>query len=358
MYRQLIAPLLSSVDPEQAHGLSLWALSLLRRVPPLGAVVSNALDVRDPALATDLFGLSFKNPIGLAAGYDKTGAAASALACLGFSHMEIGTVTPLPQAGRARPRIFRLDEDEALINRIGFANLGAQATHGLLLPQQRGDVIRGLNIGPNAQHVESDLALQDYIVCFNALHDVADYFTLNISSPNTQGLRALHEKDALRRVLGAFFAWLDHVGAGKPVLIKVSPDLEDAQLADLVEVAAEYPVQGYVATNTTLERPAYLRSSYQDESGGLSGAPLRIRSLEVVRVLYRLTGGRTPIIGVGGVSSVADVIKMLWAGASLVQLYTGMVYQGPGLIRRLNLDLLEYLKREGIPSVSELVGSG
>ncbi len=358
MYKSLVSPILSRIDAEQAHFLSLQSLAALYRLPGSAAMLGRMFPVvEDARLHTTAFGLTFRNPIGMAAGFDKTGVGAAALACLGFGSVEIGTVTPLPQPGRPKPRMFRLPKDQGLINRLGFPNQGAQTTLGILSPQQRHGSVRGVNIGPNMEHVEPDLAARDCIVCLETLFDVADYFTINISSPNTTGLRSLQAKDALQRVLSIFFEAVGERANAKPVLLKLSPDLSEQELADMVEVASSYPIRGFIATNTTIERPPSLRGAASKETGGLSGKPLRARSTEMIRLLYRLTGGRTPIIGVGGVFAVEDVVEKLRAGASLVQLYTGMVYEGPGIARSLSLELLGFMDREGVRSVSELVGT-
>ena len=357
MYKAIVFPILSHIDAETAHGLSLKAVRLLTTVPGAARTLRTMLSVEDTRLHRTLFGLPFKNPIGLAAGFDKLGSAANSLSCLGFGHVEVGTVTPRPQAGRPKPRMFRLTQDQALINRIGFASNGCQTMRRTLSRNRVDGFILGVNIGPNAEHTEVDRAVLDYVTCYGALHEAADYFTINISSPNTQGLRLLHGKSQLQQLLSTFFSAVHKPDGLKPVLLKVSPDLSEHDLRDLVDVALDHPIAGLIATNTTLDRPTGLRSAHQHESGGLSGQPLAPLATQTIRTLYQLTEGRLPIIGVGGVLTAANVIEKMQAGASLVQVYTGLVYSGPLMVRRLNLGVLNYLQQQGLKSVEQLVGA-
>ncbi len=357
MYRSIVFPILSRIDAEAAHGLSLKTVRVLTRVPGAAQTLRATLSVKDPRLQRELFGLPFDNPIGLAAGFDKLGSTANNLSCLGFGHVEVGTVTPLPQAGRPKPRMFRLTQDQALINRIGFASNGCQAMRRTLSSHRRGGFVLGVNIGPNAENTDVNRAVLDYVTCYEALHEAADYFTINISSPNTQGLRLLHGKAQLQQLLSSFFSAIQNPAGLKPVLLKVSPDLTEHDLNDLVDVALDHPIAGLIATNTTLDRPTGLRSAHRQESGGLSGRPLAPLATQTIRTLFRLTGGRLPIIGVGGVFTAADVVEKMQAGASLVQVYTGLVYSGPLMVRRLNLGVLNHLQLQGLKSLEQLVGT-
>ena len=314
--------------------------------------------VPDPRLAVSAFGRAFPNPVGVAAGYDKNAVAIRGLAALGFGHVEVGTVTPVAQQGRPRPRLFRLPEDEALINRLGFPNEGMQRVVERLHSRKPNGCVLGVNIGPNAAAVADGNATADYLKTLEAVHPYADYVSLNLSSPNTQGLRLLQAKEALRDLLAQLFDLVSARTVTAPVLLKISPDLAQPDLYELLDVVLAFPVAGIIATNTTLERPTSLISRFQQEAGGLSGRPLRDRSTAVIRDIFQYTQGKLPIIGVGGVFTSADVVEKLRAGASLVQLYTALVYQGPLIARHLNRGLLGLMEREGIKNVGELVGVG
>ncbi len=356
MYQHLIFPALSRLDPEAAHNAALLALSSTQRVPLLRHFLSKWCSVRDPRLQVAAFGLRFANPVGLAAGFDKNGRVVDALAALGFGHVEIGTVTPRPQAGRPRPRMFRLPEDWALINRLGFPNLGMERVGRNLARRSRPDCVRGINVGPNAASVAAGRAAEDYAHCIEALAGHADYFTINVSSPNTQGLRVLQEQRALDELLGTVFRAIQPAAAARPVLVKIAPDLGDVELRQMLDVAVGHPVAGIVAANTTLERLPTLAGAARADAGGLSGAPLRERANQLIRTAFEHTEGRLPIIGVGGVFGAADALDKLRAGATLVQLYTGMIYQGPFIARQINRGILAYLQEHGLPSVQRLVG--
>ncbi|MBV8083991.1 MAG: quinone-dependent dihydroorotate dehydrogenase [Chloroflexi bacterium] len=300
MYRRLVWPLLARLDAETAHHLALWALQWapLPMVPPSGS-------------AKDVFGLRFPNPLGLAAGFDKNGIAVRSLAALGFGHIEVGTVTPRPQAGRPKPRVFRLSDEEALINRLGFPSDGMEAVASRVARLQTRNFVLGVNIGPNADAV----GVEGFVQAAQRLAPLADYVAVNVSSPNTTGLRDLSLEPVVEAVLPVLGA--------KPLLVKVSPDLTDEQVRHTADVLAAYGVTGAIATNTTVQ--------HDGESGGLSGPPLRARATEVVRML----ADRLPVVGVGGVSSARDAQDKLDAGASLVQLYTSFIYQGPLLPARI-----------------------
>ncbi len=346
---QLFSKALFCLDPEKAHNLSLAALK------------SGFMPLRDPAidpvLKVDLFGLSFPNPIGLSAGYDKNGAVLDALLGLGFGFVEAGSITPKPQAGNPKPRIFRLTEDQAVINRLGFNNKGLDfAIRNFQAPRRAGIV--GANLGANK---DSEDRITDYVVGLKALAPHADYVTVNISSPNTPGLRALQGKgeleDLLGRLMHARAEQPDAVNQNKPLLLKIAPDLMEEDKRDIAEVAIAMKLDGLIATNTTISRPETLRSADKEQTGGLSGQPLKSLSLQLVKDLYQLTGGTIPIIGVGGIGSAEDALERIKAGASLVQLYSAMVYEGPYLAHRVASELAQLLKAEGFTNVAQAVGS-
>lgn len=341
----LIKPLLFKFDPENVHYFVTDGLHLLNRLPG-GAALSRSLWlVEDKRLEREVFGLKFKNPVGLAAGFDKNGLMIAEMANLGFGFIETGTVTPLPQPGNPRPRMFRLPPDEALINRMGFNNDGADvvasriAAYRESAAYKKQNVIIGGNIGKNKVTPNED-AVSDYIKCFDRLFDVVDYFVVNVSSPNTPGLRALQEKEPLMHILNTLQQRNNKNGISRPILLKIAPDLTNEQLDDIVEIVQQTHIAGIIATNTTISREG-LVSDKKDETGGLSGRPLTHRSTEVISYLHQKSKGSFPIIGVGGIHSADDALEKLAAGASLVQLYTGFIYEGPGLIGRINKALLK-----------------
>jgi len=328
-----IRPLLFRADPESIHGWTLAALQLAGGVGPARWLLSRTFCVADPRLRTEAFGLTFENPVGLAAGYDKDARAVQGLASLGFGHIEVGTVTRQPQPGNPKPRVFRLPEDEALINRMGFPNAGAERMRRRLQRRRPAGVRIGVNIG-KGKDTPLELAVDDYLELLRTFHGRADYIAVNVSSPNTLGLRRLQARGYLESLLRALLAERTRLGGTPqvPLLVKVAPDLADAELEDAVGAIATAGAEGIVATNTTLARDG-LRSPCQQEAGGLSGVPLRERSLDCVRAIVRLTGGRLPVVAVGGIARPDDVRRALDAGAALVQVYTGLVYRGPALVR-------------------------
>ncbi len=338
----LIKPFFFQFDPENIHYAVTAMLKRVQRVRANAAVLRTLYTVTDPALEREVFGLRFRNPVGLAAGFDKNAEWISELAAFGFGFIEIGTVTPLPQPGNEKPRMFRLPKDEALINRMGFNNQGVEVAASRLRRKRPKGLIVGGNIGKN-KATPNEEAVNDYLICFDALFDVVDYFVVNVSSPNTPGLRELQEKEPLKKILQT----LQERNAGKPkprpILLKIAPDLTDSQLDDIIEIVSVTGIAGVVATNTTLARNG-LRSpsALTTEAGGLSGKPLTARSTEVIRYLVQQSGNAFPIIGVGGIHSAADALEKLDAGASLVQIYTGFIYAGPGLARRICRKLLQY----------------
>ena len=336
---QLFKPILFQFDPEKIHHAVTSGLRLVNKVWGVPKLLKSGFVINDPRLERTVFGLKFKNPVGLAAGFDKNGELVDELATLGFGFIEVGTVTPLPQPGNEMPRMFRLQEDEAIINRMGFNNVGVDVVAARLKYIKRDGLIIGGNIGKNKVTPNED-AVSDYIKCFDKLFDVVDYFVVNVSSPNTPGLRELQEKEPLKNLLGTLQSRNEKNGTSRPILLKIAPDLTDSQLDDIIEIVNETGIAGVIATNTTISREG-LRSSLKSESGGLSGKPLTKRSTEVIRYLSQKSNNAFPIIGVGGIHSPQDAMDKLNAGASLVQIYTGFIYEGPGLIKRINKKLLQ-----------------
>ncbi|WP_413666553.1 quinone-dependent dihydroorotate dehydrogenase [Mucilaginibacter sp. Mucisp86] len=343
---QLVKPILFKFDPENVHYFVTRNLKRFNRFPG-GASLSKALwNVEGSKLEREVFGLKFRNPVGLAAGFDKNAEMMGEMANLGFGFVEIGTVTPLPQPGNDKPRMFRLPADGALINRMGFNNFGVDIAAERIAAFRRDPknanrgLIIGGNIGKNKVTPNED-AVSDYIKCFDRLFDVVDYFVVNVSSPNTPGLRALQEKGPLMEILNTLQQRNNKNGISRPILLKIAPDLTDSQLDDIVDIVQQTGIAGVIATNTTISREN-LSSPLKEETGGLSGKPLTKRSTEVIAYLHKKSNGSFPIIGVGGIHSAEDAIEKLNAGASLVQLYTGFIYEGPGLIGRINKKLLNH----------------
>lgn len=339
MYKTFLKPFLFKKQPEAAH---YYTVDLFRKVlaAPMGkTIVKNLYDFQDKSLEREVFGLKFKNPVGLAAGFDKDGKFYREMAHLGFGFIEIGTVTPLPQVGNDKPRLFRLPEDEGLINRMGFNNDGVDAMVERLKKHGKPEgVILGGNIGKN-KVTPNEKAVEDYIICFEKLHDYVDYFVVNVSSPNTPGLRALQEKGPLMNILTELKKRNSAKAKQKPILLKIAPDLNDAQLDDIVEVVIESGIDGLIATNTTNSRAALKTSSSRIEdigNGGLSGKPVQDRATEVIKYVADKSKGAFPIIGVGGINSAASAKAKIEAGATLVQVYSGFIYEGPELVKKIN----------------------
>jgi dihydroorotate dehydrogenase len=342
----LIKPILFKFDPEKVHYFVTRNLKRFNRFPGGAALSRQLWLVDDKRLEREVFGLKFKNPVGLAAGFDKNGETIAEMANLGFGFVEVGTVTPLPQPGNPKPRMFRLPADAALINRMGFNNLGVDvlasriASYRKSPAAKRQNIIIGGNIGKNKNTPNED-AVSDYIKCFDRLFDVVDYFVVNVSSPNTPGLRALQEKEPLMHILNTLQQRNHKNNISRPILLKIAPDLTNDQLNDIVEIVQQTGIAGVIATNTTISRDG-LQSPQKvvQETGGLSGKPLTSRSTEVIKYLSEKSNRSFPIIGVGGIHSPEEAQEKLDAGASLVQLYTGFIYEGPGLIGRINKFLL------------------
>jgi len=337
----ILRPLIHRLDAERAHRLTIAALKLVPPVVP---------PMPDPMLATRLAGLEFPNPVGLAAGFDKDGEVPHAMLGLGFGFVEVGTLTPLPQAGNPKPRLFRLTEDGAVINRMGFNNGGQAAAHERLARARRRPGIIGVNIGANKDAVDR---IADYATGVRAMTDVADYLTVNISSPNTPGLRALQDRGALDALLQAVAA--ARVADGPPLFLKVAPDLEPADIDDICRVAIDRGVDALIVANTTISRPP-LESAYAGESGGLSGRPLAPLARQRLRDFRKASGGALPLISAGGVADADDAYQRIRAGAQLVQLYSALVYEGPGLAHRIATGLRKLLVRDGFDRLNDAVG--
>jgi len=337
---QLIKPIFFQFEPEKIHHFVTGTLKFFNRVWGVKPLLKSVFQLNDPRLEREVFGLKFKNPVGLAAGFDKNASSIAELSDFGFGFIEIGTVTPRPQPGNDQPRMFRLPADAALINRMGFNNEGVDVAALRLKHLKRDGVIIGGNIGKNKVTPNAD-AVNDYIKCFDALFDVVDYFVVNVSSPNTPGLRELQEKGPLKNILNTLQQRNNKNGVSRPILLKIAPDLTDAQLDDIIEIVVETGIAGVIATNTTISREGLTSTgNVKNEIGGLSGKPLTKRSTEVIRYLSEKSSKAFPIIGVGGIHSAEDAIEKLNAGAALIQIYTGFIYEGPALIKKINKGIL------------------
>lgn len=339
MYKAVLRPLLFKLDPEKVHYLTFSLIRLLSALG-FGALFRKIYKIEDSRLERKLFGLTFPNPVGLAAGFDKDAKLYKELSNFGFGFIEIGTVTPKPQDGNPKKRLFRLKKDQAIINRMGFNNGGVEAA-AMRLKWNKGVLIGG-NIGKNKVTPNED-AVHDYLVCFESLFDHVDYFVVNVSSPNTPNLRALQDKEPLTQLLKELNGVNSEKSHPKPILLKIAPDLTNEQLLDIIDIVSETKIAGVIATNTTISR-ANLKTSASEVAeigaGGLSGLPLRDRSTEVIRFLADKSNRAFPIIGVGGIHTAEDALEKLNAGASLVQLYTGFIYEGPSLVKQINKALL------------------
>ena len=336
MYKILLKPLFFSLSPESAHHLVLHLLKFFFRIPFVFYVVKKCYTIKDERLKRSLFGLTFENPVGLAAGFDKDAKHVDELSAFGFGFIEIGTVTPKSQNGNDKPRMFRLVEDEAVINRMGFNNEGAEAAADRLKNKKRRVVIAG-NIGKN-KTTPNENAISDYEYCFEKLFDVVDYFVVNVSSPNTPDLRALQDKEPLNKLLTRLKELNAIKQNPKPIFLKIAPDLSNEQLDDIVVIVQQTKIDGVVATNTTINRIGLTcKQEILQEigAGGLSGKPLKNRSTEVIKYLSQRSKGSFPIIASGGVHTANDAIEKINAGASLVQVYTGFIYEGPSIVKKI-----------------------
>ena len=336
MYKALIRPLLFLFDPEKVHHFTFSVIRFLHKIPFVAGFIKSIYKVEDKKLERNLFGLTFKNPVGLAAGFDKDAKLYKELSNFGFGFIEIGTITPKPQDGNPKKRLFRLPTDKAIVNRMGFNNGGVE--EAVLRLKENKDVLIGGNIGKN-KVTPNENAVDDYVICFEALYDYVDYFVVNVSSPNTPNLRALQDKEPLMALLQTLQDLNNTKPKAKPILLKIAPDLTNEQLLDIIDIVNTTKIAGVISTNTTISR-AGVQHPNKEEMGGLSGKPLRERATEVIRFLAENSNKSFPIIGVGGIHSAADALEKLEAGADLVQLYTGFIYEGPKLIKDINKALL------------------
>ena len=340
IYKSIIRPLLFRFDAEKIHDFTFLSIKLLSYIPFVFYFLEKYFKVSDPLLRTKLFGIDFPSPVGLAAGLDKNAKLISQFSSLGFGFIEIGTVTPKSQSGNPKKRLFRLLSDQGIINRMGFNNDGVELIASRL--KKKGNIIVGGNIGKN-KITPINNAVSDYLISFDYLFDLVDYFAINVSSPNTENLRDLQNKDNLIYLLSSIQKNNQSRKKPKPILLKIAPDLSNDQLLIIIDVVTKTSIDGIIATNTTVRRDN-LKSSKNitNESGGLSGAPLTNRSTEVIRFLHKSSNGKIPIIGVGGIMNPNDAIEKIKAGASLVQLYSGFVYGGPSLVRQINKTILDF----------------
>lgn len=341
----LARPWLMVMEPEVAHALSIRGLKT--------GLVRNPSKYDDPILATDVLGIRFANPIGSAAGFDKDGEVPNAVFGLGFGFAEVGTVTPRPQAGNPKPRIFRLPTERGVINRLGF-NSGGMAAVARNLRRKKATRPIGINVGANRDSADR---IADYVVCIQELGPHADYLAVNISSPNTPGLRALQSRDALQELIARVLAARDGLERRPPLLVKVAPDLTERDVTDIADIALTSGLDGLIVGNTTVSRPDGLLGESATEDGGLSGRPLFALSTRILADFFAATGGKIPLIGTGGISSGTDAYAKIRAGASLIQLYTALFYEGPGLVPRMKRELAHLLRRDGFGSVAEAVGT-
>ena len=339
MYKRLLRPILFLFDPELIHHISFFIIKIFVNIPGVKYLTKKNFSITSKSLEREVFGIKFPNPVGLAAGFDKNAELFSELSSFGFGFIEIGTVTPQPQPGNKKKRIFRLNKDQSLINRLGFNNKGVTYIKNNL--KNKGKIIIGANIGKN-KNTPNVKAIDDYLSCFNNLYDCVDYFVINISSPNTPNLRDLQDKKPLTTLVRKLNLHRNKKKKRKPILLKISPDLSKNKLLDIISVVQKEHLDGVIATNTTVTREN-LESEQKltSESGGLSGKKLTSKSNEVIRFIHEKSNGSFPIIGVGGIFSPADVIEKLKSGASLVQVYTGFIYEGPNIVKKINRELLK-----------------
>jgi len=342
MYKAIIRPLFFCFDPEKIHHFVFKSLKVLNAIPGFSSLSRALYKVNDPRLKRTVFGLEFDNPVGLAAGFDKEAKLYDELANLGFGFIEIGTLTPKGQEGNPKPRLFRLPQDSALVNRMGFNNEGVEAAV-TRLKKRKTKVLIGGNIGKN-KLTPNELANEDYYKAFNALYEYVDYFVVNVSSPNTPNLRALQDKEPLTALLKMLKDEMATKPNHKPILLKIAPDLTDSQLDDIIAIVAEVKIEGIIAANTTIDR-SMLKSDKAEVdaigAGGLSGKPVRARSTEVIAYLHQKSNGAFPIIGVGGIYTAEDAIEKMKAGASLVQVYSGFIYEGPSMVKKICKGILK-----------------
>ncbi|WP_456865613.1 quinone-dependent dihydroorotate dehydrogenase [Galbibacter sp. BG1] len=337
MYKLLIRPIFFLFDPEAVHHFTFSVVKFINRIPGVSALLRAIYLIEDKRLEREVFGLKFKNPVGLAAGFDKDAKLYKEFSNFGFGFIEIGTLTPKPQPGNPKKRLFRLISDKAIVNRMGFNNGGVEEAVARLKSNK--NVLIGGNIGKN-KVTPNEEAVEDYKICFEALYPYVDYFVVNVSSPNTPNLRALQDKEPLTALLNTLQQLNEKKEKAKPILLKIAPDLTDSQLLDIVDIVITTKIAGVIATNTTISREGLI-SENKNEMGGMSGMPLRERSTAVIKFLAEKSNGAFPIVGVGGIHSPEDAIEKLNAGASLVQLYTGFIYEGPAIIKKINKAILK-----------------
>ncbi len=337
MYKSILRPIFFLFDPEKVHYFTFSLIKILQAIPGMKAIIKSMYQLNDKRLEREVFGLKFKNPVGLAAGLDKDATIYNELDAFGFGFIEIGTITPKAQDGNPKKRLFRLKEDKGIINRMGFNNGGIELAVSRL--KKNKGVLIGGNIGKN-KVTPNEEAVNDYSLCFDALYAYVDYFVVNVSSPNTPNLRALQDKEPLTELLSTLQKKNRSLPKQKPILLKIAPDLSDDQLLDIIDIINTTGIAGVIATNTTIARNN-LQSENQKETGGLSGKPLTQRSTEVIRFLSEKSNKAFPIIGVGGIHSPQDALDKLDAGASLIQIYTGFIYEGPALIKAINKAVLK-----------------
>lgn len=346
MYKTLIRPFLFTKAPENAHYYTFNLVKRLFKIPGAYSIANALYNYKDPSLKVECFGLKFPNPVGLAAGFDKDAVLYNELSAFGFGFIEVGTLTPVGQPGNPQPRLFRLPQDQSLINRMGFNNGGVKEAIERL-KKKKTNVLIGGNIGKN-KVTPNDEAVEDYKKCFHALHDHVDYFVVNVSSPNTPNLRELQEKEPLKALLQTLQEEGKTYEKQKPILLKIAPDLTDEQLDDIIEIMLEIKLDGLIATNTTISREGLKTTKEEIETigaGGLSGKAVRHRSTEVIRYLSEKSNGQFPIIGVGGINTAEDAIEKLEAGATLVQVYSGFIYEGPSMLKNINKGIAAWKKR-------------
>ena len=346
MYKSIVKPIFFNQDPETIHYKVFDWLKILLKSRISKSFTKRFFNISSSKLQKELFGLKFPNPVGLAAGFDKDATLFEELGCLGFGFIEVGTVTPLPQEGNPKPRLFRLPKDEALINRMGFNNGGVDQMIERLKNRNSNQIIGG-NIGKN-KLTPNEEAINDYMICFEKLFDYVDYFVVNVSSPNTPNLRALQDKEPLTNLLQTLQDKNNTKPKRKPILLKIAPDLTNEQLDDIVEIVDSTKIDGVIAANTTIDRSKLKTSDTEVErigAGGLSGKPVRQRSTEVVRYLAQKSKKSFPIVAVGGIYTAEDAIEKLEAGADLVQIYTGFIYEGPAIVKRINKGLVNYFSK-------------
>jgi dihydroorotate dehydrogenase len=341
-----LRPYIFSLDPEAAHNLAIQSLKF-NFIPESFFHVDE-----EEILNTSLVGKNLKNPIGLAAGFDKSAEVYNSLYKLGFGFVEVGTITPKSQLGNPKPRIFRLEKDQALINRLGFNNDGLDVVSDRIINNPPKGIL-GVNIGPNK---DTKNKVNDFQSCLLKLHPLADYITINISSPNTEGLRDFHEKNSLTKLLNHLTTLRKKNKINKPLLLKISPDIQDIDLSNICEIIFKYKIEGIILSNTTDKNRDSLADKHKHEKGGLSGLPIKDISTKLIKKFYKETKGRIPIIGVGGVDSGESVFEKISAGATAVQLYTGMVYKGPAIVKDIKKDLIKILKKQNIKSIKEAIG--